>query len=414
MKAYIKMNKKNIWYISKYIPPAYAAKNQARGFLILSELKKKGHNTLLITSDSSHQTNAPIFKGRYYKEQVEGVEVHWVRTLKYKKSTSIGRILSWLDFELQLFRMPKKTLFKPDVVIVSSMSIFTILNGLVLRKKYNCKLIFEVRDIWPLVLICSGNLNKNNIFVKFLAWLEKLAYKKADKVVGTMPNLSARIFDVTHKEITAACVPQVIDPKLLLPPSPLSDQYIKQYIPSGKIIICHAGSIGINNSLDIFLASARALHHRTDIHFLIVGEGDLKPKYQEENKEFSNITFAPRVEKNQVQSVLELTDIVYFSVAKSILWEYGQSLNKVIDYMLSGKPILASFSGYPSMINEAECGVYVPAEDEEALIDAIQQFADLAPAERERMGQRGREWVIKHRNVQAVAQTYLDVIKDLD
>lgn len=408
------MIKKKIWYVSKYIAPTYAAKNQARGFLILSELVKQGHKALLITSDSSHQINAPTFKDRYYKEQVDGVEVHWVRTLKYKKSSSIGRILSWLDFELQLFRMPKRDLFKPDVVIVSSMSIFTIINGLLLRRKYNCKLIFEVRDIWPLVLISTGSFSKNNFFVKFLAWLEKTAYIRADKVVGTMPNLSAHVVNVTGKNITAACVPQVIDPRLLLPPAPLPEQYINEYIPLGKTIICHAGSIGIDNSLDIFLASARALHHRTDIHFLIVGEGDLKPKYQEENKDFSNITFAPRVEKNQVQSVLELTDIVYFSVAKSILWEYGQSLNKVIDYMLSGKPILASFSGYPSMINEAECGMYVPAEDEAALIDAIQQFADLDPSEREKMGQRGKDWVIKHRNVQAVAQTYLDVIKDLD
>ncbi len=34
-------------------------------------------------------------------------------------------------------------------------------------------------------------------------------------------------------------------------------------------------------------------------------------------------------------------------------------MNKVVEYMLAGKPIIASYTGYPSMINEAECGYFV-------------------------------------------------------
>ena len=38
-------------------------------------------------------------------------------------------------------------------------------------------------------------------------------------------------------------------------------------------------------------------------------------------------------------------------------------MNKIIDYMIAGKPILGSYSGYPSMVNKANCGWFVPAED---------------------------------------------------
>tara|TARA_B110000483_G_scaffold223146_1_gene280720 strand:- start:269 stop:433 length:165 start_codon:yes stop_codon:yes gene_type:complete len=31
--------------------------------------------------------------------------------------------------------------------------------------------------------------------------------------------------------------------------------------------------------------------------------------------------------------------------------------------MIAGKPILGSYSGYPSMVNKANCGWFVPAED---------------------------------------------------
>ena len=178
---------KKIWYISKYVAPSYATKVGSRGFLILVSLSKFGHKCTLITSDSNHLISAPVFKGSKMTETVDGVCVHWLKTLKYNGARSFGRMLSWLDFEWQLYRMSKKNLDAPDIVIVSSLSLLTILNGLWLRKKFKCKLIFEVRDIWPMVLVASGGISSKNPLVFFLAWLERLGYENADKVIGTMP-----------------------------------------------------------------------------------------------------------------------------------------------------------------------------------------------------------------------------------
>lgn len=404
---------KVIWYISKYVAPSYAAKVSARGFLILSSLAKYGNNCTLITSDSNHLVSSPAFKGNVMSEMVDGVHVHWLKTWKYKGAKSFGRMLSWLDFECQLFRMPKKKLDKPDVVIVSSLSLLTILNGLWLRKKYRCKLIFEVRDIWPMVLIESGGVSPKNPFVFFLSWLERLGYVKADKVVGTMPNLTQHVQRVTGKEIEAACIPQGVDDGLLEDPLPLPDEYIQEFFPKDKFIVCHAGSIGADNALETFFSCARTMKYRQDVHFLIVGDGYLKEQFQKENADLKNITFAPRVEKKQVQSVLSHVDVVYFSVNKSPLWNYGQSLNKVIDYMLSGKPVLASYTGYPSMVNEADCGLFVPAEDVDALGLAIDNLSKMTKNDLDKMGQRGREWILSNRRFDNLASQYLEVINSI-
>ncbi|MGL6620284.1 glycosyltransferase [Aeromonas veronii] len=150
-----------------------------------------------------------------------------------------------------------------------------------------------------------------------------------------------------------------------------------------------------------------------DIHFLIVGEGYLKERFQKENSDLKNLTFAPRVEKKQVQSVLKLVDVVYFSVNKSPLWSYGQSLNKVVDYMLSAKPILASYTGFPSMINEADCGIFVPAEDVLALKEEIHRLSKLPKDTLCAMGLRGRDWIISNRRYDDLAEQYLDIINDI-
>lgn len=111
-----------------------------------------------------------------------------------------------------------------------------------------------------------------------------------------------------------------------------------------------------------------------------------------------------------VQSVLSHCDLLYFSVHVSTVWKYGQSLNKVIDYMLAGKPVVASYTGYPSMINEADCGTYVPAGDIDALRREVQRYAAMDTAQREAIGRRGREWILAHRRYETLAKNYLAIL----
>lgn len=401
----------NVWYISKYIAPAYAAKVGARGFLILREFARMGHKPVLITSDSNHLADAPKFEGAQLHECVDDVDVYWLRTKKYGGVRSIARMISWLDFEFKLWRMPKENLPKPDVLIVSSLSLLTILSGLWLRRRYGCRLVFEVRDIWPMVLVEAGGISPLNPFVVFLGWVEKIGYKKADLIVGTMPNLKEHVAEVTGLQLPVVCIPQGLDDALLLASEPLSEDYVNAYIPRDKFIVCHAGSIGADNALETFFDCARVMQDRSDIHFLIVGDGYLKERFQEQTRDLFNITFAPRVSKAAVQSVLAFVDVVYFAVHKTPLLRFGQSLNKVIDYMLSGKPVLASFSGFPSMINEAGCGSYVPAEDVSALRVEIERLADVSPHERARMGELGREWILNNRRFETLARDYLKYLE---
>ena len=397
----------SIWYISKYVTPPGTAKVGARGFLILREFVRAGHKAVLITSDSNHLATPPKLHTSRLHEAVDGVSVHWLRTRKYSGPRSLGRILSWFDFEFQVWRLPVKTLPKPDVVIVSSLSPLTIFNGLRLRRRFDCKLVFEIRDIWPLVLTAVGGMSPRHPAVKFLAWVERLGYCRADLIVGTMPNLREHVVEVSGSDKPVACIPQGLGTELLEPSAPLPNGYLEAHIPQGKFVVCHAGSIGSDNALETVLSCARAMKDQNHIHFLIVGEGYLKERFRAEVADLGNISFAPGVRKAAVQSVLRNVDLVYFAVHKSPIMRFGQSLNKVIDYMFSGKPVLASFTGYPSMVNEAQCGSYVPAEDVDALRAEIERYAAMPAADRERLGARGRDWLLKNRKYETLAQNYL-------
>ena len=401
---------KVIWYIAKYAIPPSAGSVGTRGFQILRELARMGHRTLMFTSDSNHLVELPSLTTSYKEEEVDGVKVNWIRTLKYRNARSLKRILSWFDFEYRVWRRATKDLEKPDVVIASSLSLLSIFSGIFLRKRYGCLLIIEVRDIWPLVLYEEGGFSPNNPLVYALGWVERLGYVKADRIVGTMPNLGAHVENVLGYPKATFCVPMGVDDELLEKAPTLPIEYAEAYIPNNKFIVCHAGTIGVSNALNTFFECARAMHDIADVHFLIVGEGYMKADYQEQCSDMTNITFAPRVDRMMVQSVLTHCDLLYFSVHPSKVLEYGQSLNKVIDYMLSGRPIVASYSGYPSMINEAQSGSYVPAEDVVALRGEIVRYASMKAEERMKIGSRGREWVLSNRRYKDLAQSYINII----
>ncbi|WP_123659575.1 glycosyltransferase family 4 protein [Pusillimonas sp. NJUB218] len=378
----------------------------------MREFARMGYRSVIITSDSNRLAEVPSLDSPYLLQEADGIQLCWVRTAKYTVAKSLRRIISWLDFEWRLWRLPKSRLPKPDVVIVSSLSLLTILNGFLLRRRYRCRLIMEIRDIWPLTITEEGGFSTRSPLVLALGFIEKLGYRYADAVVGTMPNLGEHVAGVLGKPRTTHCIPMGVDETALAASEPLPADYVEKYIPRDKFIVAHAGTIGITNALDTLLDCAELMREDSRVHFLVVGEGDLREHYQRKYAHLDNLTFAPRVPKQMVQSVLSLCDLLYFSVHVSTVWKYGQSLNKVIDYMLAGKPVVASYTGYPSMINEAGCGSYVPAGDVDALAAEVQRYADMTDLQRKTIGGRGREWILTHRRYQTLAQNYLPILFD--
>ena len=396
---------KTIWYISKYASPIKYG-FATRHFYLAKEFSALGNKTIIISSDSNHLVQIPCRNHTYFHEVIDGIDTWWIRTVKYQGAYSFRRILSWIDFELKLWWMPKCKLPRPDVVIVSSLSLLTVFNGFFLKRKYGCKLIFEVRDIWPLTIVEEGGFSSWNPGVMILAWVEKFGYRHADVIVGTMPNLAEHVATVMGRPMSCACVPSGYDPSLLDNLEALPENYATLHIPKGKFIVGYAGTIGLSNALDTLIDCAVAMSDDKRVHFLLLGDGDLLETYKARVQGLSNISFAPKVGKAQVHAVLDHCQILYFSVKESKVWRYGLSLNKLIDYMMSAKPIVASYNGYYSMVNEAQCGRFIPVNDVPALRQAIEEYIKMSPEQLHEIGQRGKAWLISHRTSNKIAQDY--------
>jgi glycosyltransferase involved in cell wall biosynthesis len=396
-----------IWYVSKYVSPPQGESVGSRGYELMRELAAAGHRAVIVTSDANHLTEVPRIEGNVLRQDRDGLEMHWLRTFKASTAKSWQRIVSWLHFEWRLLRLDDRSLPRPDAIIVSSLSLLTVLNGLRLRRRHRARLAFEVRDIWPLTLVEEGGFGERNPFVRTLGAIERLGYRRADVVVGTMPALGAHVREVLGRERPVACIPMGFSGRI----EEREDQHIPAGpSPQGELVVGYAGTVGITNALEVLFEAARLVRDEPGIRFRLIGDGALLQQFKDQYADLDSFEFVDKVPKSEVRAELQQCDLLYLSTYPSRVWEFGQSLNKVIDYMLSGRPVLASFGGHPSMIDEAGCGVFVRPGDPSAVAQELRRFAAMPTEDRHAMGVRGREWLLEHRSFARLAADYHDLL----
>jgi len=96
-------------------------------------------------------------------------------------------------------------------------------------------------------------------------------------------------------------------------------------------------------------------------------------------------------------------DAFILSLTDSPLYKYGISLNKMCDYLASGRPILFAGDSTYNPIRDAAAGISVPPEDATALSEAIDQLTSLTAEERVRMGQNGLKHFKKYHDIHVLA-----------
>lgn len=401
---------KVIWCISKYaLPPDIGA--QGRLIFLSNEFAKAGYKSYVITSSTNHLA-------KELPRQVEPVHIHkinesivvFIKGSSIDSSISWKRVYSWAIFEWRLFKLiinRKNQLDKPDVVIVSSLSLLTVLNGWVMKKLYKCQFFFEVRDIWPLSAISVTGYSRYHPLIRILRLVEKFGYRKADRIFSTLPNLSEHVRNSIKKPFEFTFVPQGYDPQFFANAQKLLPDFVEKYIPKNKFIVGYIGNIAKAYNIDHIAESAiKMAAIDPEIHFLILGDGPQKETLLKRYGNQHNLSFLPKVSKQHIQDFLSYCDVATISMFPEKVYKYGLSPQKLIDYMYAARPVLMAFSGYKTFVEECDCGITVESNNAEAYNIALQQLKALSPLQREEMGNRGRDFMLKNLSWSQLAKRY--------
>ena len=402
----------NIWIINETIGSRIHGM-VFRPYYFAKEFVELGHKVTIFSGSYTHIfSKLPEVKGFYSTENIDGIDYCWIKTPKYGKSQSLGRILNAFTFVAKMFLLRKKRFGKPDAVIVTSPTPFSILNGYWIKKRTGAKLIFEVRDIWPLTLTEIGRLTDKHPFIRFTQFFENFSYKKSDKVVSVLPNAFEHMKNHGLTEEKFVSIPNGIDLGEVKNISPLPEETLAK-IPRDKFIVTYAGKFGISNNLTSVLEAAETLKSNEKILFLLVGNGPEKENYLKiiAEKGLSNVLILDPVPKSSVQSLLALSNVCYIGLTKSPLFRFGVSPNKLFDYLYSGKPIIYAIEAANDIVAEANCGISIKSENAGEIVNAVLNLYGKTPEELAEMGKRGHEYVIKNHSYSELAKKYLEILE---
>ena len=323
---------KNILFISKYLSTRKSG-FESRLSLLIRYFRKNNYKVSAITSSNTLKKN--FFTKDYICKKIDNVNYYFLRGKKNYSLYSIQRILSWLDFEIRVFKFNYDLIkFKPDIIYVSSLSLFTILNGIYLKKKFNAKLVFEMRDFWPYFLYTTGNFSKFNPAIITLGLIEKIGIHKSDLVISLIPKIKKYLAyrGFVNKKYLASTFP--VNKKLFI------QRKNNLILNKKKFHICYAGNFGFDNYLeDLFDLIAKTKNKNFEFHFF--GSGSQKNFLKNKYSYLFNVTFYGYVNYENLHSILKKMDclIVSFGFNKKYPL-FGYELNKLNNYLMSSKPII--------------------------------------------------------------------------
>lgn len=403
----------NVLVLNQYASsPVYSTGAGERHYYIAKKLISKNVNTTIVSASFNHlfHTNPTIPRGKLItKEHLNGVDFIWVKIRRYSSLSGFGRAFSWIEFLSKLFFL--KDIPRPDIVIVSSMSMMPAIYAAYLKRKYKIPFVFEVRDIWPLTYIELGNTTKYHPVVFFLGLIESFSYKQAVSLVSVLPGFKQYItkyFKSYAKEVT--WIPNGISPDLLDEKTQLT-QSNSRYGNNFKIV--YAGAIGVANHTRFLVEAAILLKNQVDIEFHILGDGYEKPILEELSNRngLTNVFFHQKIPKGEVNSFINLADVCYHGCKKSYLYSYGISPNKLNDYMLAAKPILSASGLDNDPAKIANCGIVVESGNARAIADGILYLKSLSNTELLRLGRNGFEYLMTNQTYDVLAEKYYDLLK---
>ena len=365
------------------------------------ELARKGYDVTVLT-DIPNYPKGKFFDGYGYfrkrREVINGVKV--IRTAVSPRGNG-GAVMLALNYLSYAFTACLRAIFmglfsRWDVILVHQLSPVTVgLPAVIIKKmQKKARLLFWVLDLWPESLQVAGGINNKYVLGAF-EWVAKLCYRNSDKIL-----ISSRGFKKSICEKGDFAEKIVYFPNWAEDSLTASSDYVLPELPDGFKVM-FAGNIGEAQDFEHTLEAAQILKDRgrNDIHFVLVGDGRKREwveKHLWDNQLQDIVHWVGRHPLEAMGKFFEQADVLYFALKDSLIFNLTCPA-KVQAYMSAGKPVLAMINGEgASIVEEAGCGVSVPAGDSTALADAVCEMVAMDKDELDVMGARGRAYCKKN------------------
>jgi len=351
-----------------------------RVWLEATTLHKAGYRVSIICPMGQYAKLHEVLDGisvyRYPLPSLGGIAGHLV---EYAVALPVTFLLTWIVFFREGF----------DVVQSANPPDFFFLIG-GLFKLLGKKFVFDHHDLVPETCETRWTGWKRAVTLGLSRLAERATFRTADRVIAT--NESYREIALTRGNVAP-------DHVVVVRSGPRLDRF--RAVPPGPeprngqpYLVGYLGVMGPHDGLDYLLRAAAHIVHdlrRTDVHFVIIGGGDLYAELVAMNRALGlepYVRFTGRIPDEELIAVLEPADLCVAPDPKDPLNDLS-TMNKIIEYMAMAKPIVA-FDLREARVSAGDTAVYARCNDAVEFGDRIVELL-AQPEQRHGMGVRGRQ-----------------------
>lgn len=359
--------------ICHYFPPEIGAPS-ARIYEMARHWVELGNEVHVVTCFPNHPTGIipDEYKGkRYVHEMLDGIHVHRNYVYATPNKGFTKKTLGHISFMVSSVIFSMNKIKKPDAIITSSPTFFSIFSGYWYSLRKKATFLLEIRDLWPAAMIELGVIKKG-IVTNILEKLELFFYRKSKKLImvteAFRDNVISRGIDGNKIHVITNGVNQD-----MFYPREKNKSIISNYNLENRFVISYMGAHGISQNLRTILKVAKSLSEDKQIQFLFIGEGAEKDQLKETARvqNITNVIFIDSQPKEMMPEFYCVSDICLIPLKKIELFKTFIP-SKMFEIMACGIPIVASLDGEAAnILKESEAAIVVEPDNPEKIKQAI-------------------------------------------
>lgn len=283
-----------------------------------------------------------------------------------------------------------------DVVFVYGLSpILLAIPGIFLARLKRRKLVLWVQDLWPASLSATGYIHHPRL-LGWVEWIVRWIYGHSDLILVQSRAFIAAVSALAPGK-TILYYPNSVDATF---GESLNPQVILPTVPALKtgFSVVFAGNVGAAQAVDVIVEAAELLKPHSEISFVVFGQGSRWDWMRDQVavRGLTNLHLPGRFPVETMPGLMQKAGALLVTLANEPIFALTVP-NKVQAYMAAGRPILACLNGEGArIVEEAQAGISVPAEDAQALADAVLKLYRMPSVQRAVMGGNGRNYFKAH------------------
>jgi colanic acid biosynthesis glycosyl transferase WcaI len=403
-------NSVHILFLTHYfLPETNAPAN--RVLELGREWVRLGHRVTVVTSAPNHPTGKlhPGYKNRLlFRETIDGIEVIRLWTFLAANEGFLLRTTNYVTFmlsaALQSFRLPS-----PDVVVSTSPQFFCGLSGYLVSRLKRRPWTLEIRDLWPESIVAVGAM-KNKRAIAILEWIERFAYRKADRIVTVTDSFVGHVATRGASRDKIGVIKNGVDLATFTGDADAT-AFRTEHGLTGKYVAAYVGTHGMAHQLETILDAAELTRDDPRIAYLMVGGGAERARLlaERDKRGLGNVVMLDQQPRTAMPVIWGASDVSLVLLRNSPLFETVLP-SKMFEAMGMRRPMILGVRGEAlALMSEAGAGIGIEPGNAFELAAAVRQLAG-DPALATKLGQSGRMFVEANFDRKVLARRYLDIL----